>query len=99
LRRYVHKGKRVSELEAQFYSNNYLIFPGAPRSYQQDVPDVVNTYRPFFLRALRALRTKFPANAARWLGSLLYFVTDTGSPPHALVFKGDIHTKMENWLS
>jgi len=28
----------------------------------------------------------------------LHFVTDTGSPPHALVYKGDIHTKMENWL-
>jgi len=91
-------GKRVSELEARFYSNDYLIFPGAPRSYQHDVPDVVNTYRPFFLRALQALRTESRANSARWLGSLLHFVTDTGSPPHALVYKGDIHTKMENWL-
>jgi len=61
-------------------------FPGAPRSYQNDVP-----YRPLFIRALQALRTESPANAVSWLGSLLHFVTDTGSPPpHALVYKGDI---------
>ena len=47
-------------------------------------------YRPLFIRALQALRTESPANAVRWLGSLLHFVTDTGSPPHALVYKGDI---------
>jgi hypothetical protein len=68
-------------------------FPGTPRSYQNDVP-----YRPFFLRALEALGTGSPANSARWLGSLLHFRHRTGSPPQAPVYKGDIHTKMENWL-
>jgi len=28
---------------------------------------------------LQALRTETPANAARWVGSLLHFVEDTGS--------------------
>jgi hypothetical protein len=32
------------------------------------------------------------------VGSLLHFVTDSGSPPHALGIRGDLHVKMENWL-
>src|SRR5205807_10459785 len=37
-------------------------------------------------------------NAARWMGSLLHYVTDTGSPPHTIGLSGPAHTKMENWL-
>jgi hypothetical protein len=81
-----------------FYGNDYLIFPAHPRASGHIVPEVEVTYRPFFERALQALRTESPANAARWVGSLLHFVTDTGSPPHAAGLRGDPHTKMENWL-
>ena len=70
----------------------------ARRAFQHMIPDVQATYRPYFLRALQALRTESPANAARWTGALLHFVTDTGSPPHAIALSGDAHTKMENWL-
>jgi hypothetical protein len=61
-------------------------------------PEVKQTFRPYFRRALQALRTENPANAARWIGSLLHFTEDTGSPPHAAEIRGDIHTKMENWV-
>ncbi len=62
------------------------------------VPEVNRTYDPYFRRALQALRTETPLNAARWIGSLLHFVEDTGSPPHPAEIHGDVHSKMENWV-
>jgi hypothetical protein len=44
------------------------------------------------------MRTESTHNASRWIGSLLHFTTDTGSPPHAAGFLGPAHSKMENWL-
>src|SRR5580704_10790667 len=32
--------QRVTDGAAQFYSNDYLIFPAAPRFYQHELPDV-----------------------------------------------------------
>ena len=84
--------------EAEYFANDYLIFPQAPHQFNHMVPGVLDTYRPFFLRAVQALRTETPANAGRWMGSLLHFVTDSGSPPHTIGLRGDNHTKMENWL-
>jgi hypothetical protein len=75
-----------------------LIFPEAPRLYKHECPDVENTFAPFFMRALQAIETETPANAARWAGSLLHFQTDAGSPPHAASLSGEIHSKMENWV-
>jgi hypothetical protein len=63
------------------------------------VPDVLNTHEPFFRRALQALRTETPANAARWIGSLLHYVTDSGAPPHAAGISGELHSKLENWVN
>jgi hypothetical protein len=83
---------------AQFYANDYLLFPAAPVQFDHAPPGVLGAYHPFFLRALQALRTESSANAARWMGSLLHFVTDSGSPPHALGIHGELHTKMESWL-
>lgn len=81
-----------------FYSDDVLIFPAAQTHYQHICPEVQQTYVPFFRRALQALRTESPRNAARWIGSLLHFTTDTGSPPHALGILGPVHSKMENWV-
>jgi hypothetical protein len=81
-----------------FYTNDYLIFPGSTKLYGHMLPDVRSTYGPFFDRALQALRMESASNAARWMGSLLHYVTDTGSPPHTTALTGDAHTKMENWL-
>jgi Zinc dependent phospholipase C. len=81
-----------------FYANDYLVFPASPKLFQHMVPDVKTTYGPFFDRALQALRMESASNAARWLGALLHYVTDTGSPPHTVGITGPAHTKMENWL-
>jgi hypothetical protein len=81
-----------------FYADDYLLFPKAKSHSQHICPEVRQTYAPFFRRALQALRTESPRNAARWVGSLLHFTTDTGSPPHAAGFLGPAHSKMENWL-
>lgn len=81
-----------------FYADDYLLFPKAKTHSQHICPEVRQTYAPFFRRALQALRTESPRNAARWIGSLLHFTTDTGSPPHAAGFLGPAHSKMENWV-
>ena len=81
-----------------FYADDYLLFPGMERHVDHICPEVKRTYEPFFRRALQALRTETPLNAARWIGSLLHFVEDTGSPPHSAEIRGDVHGKMENWV-
>lgn len=86
------------QIESEYFGNDYLLFPAAPRFFNHMMPQVHDTYRPFFLRTLQALRTEDQANAVRWMGSLLHFVTDSGSPPHTIGVKGPNHTKMENWL-
>ena len=79
--------------------NDYLLFPGFPRHVSHLTPDVQATYGPFFRRALQALRTESRTNAARWIGALLHFVQDSGSPPHALPTSGPLHFRMENWVA
>jgi hypothetical protein len=86
------------QTSAEYFGNDYLLFPAAPHFFSHIMPQVHETYGPYFLRALQALRTEDNANAVRWIGSLLHFVTDSGSPPHAIGLKGPNHTKMENWL-
>ncbi|HTD86974.1 MAG TPA: hypothetical protein VK850_10390, partial [Candidatus Binatia bacterium] len=81
-----------------FYADDYLLFPEATTHWDHICPEVKKTYRPYFRRALQALRTETPRNAARWIGSLLHFVEDTGSPPHAAEIRGALHTKMETWV-
>ncbi len=81
-----------------FYTDDYLLFPAAARHYDHLCPEVKQTYVPYFRRALQALRTESPRNAARWVGSLLHFTTDTGSPPHAAEIRGPVHSSMENWV-
>jgi hypothetical protein len=92
--------KRVpfTEPDQDFYADDYLLFPQAATHLDHICPEVKKTYRPYFERALQALRTENAANAARWIGSLLHFVEDTGSPPHAAEIRGDVHIKMENWV-
>ena len=82
-----------------FYADDYLLFPEAITHWDHICPEVKKTYRPYFRRALQALRTETPRNAARWIGSLLHFVEDTGSPPHAAEIRGVVHTKMETWVN
>lgn len=88
----------LSSKDEVFYADDVLLFPAATKHYQHICPEVQQTYLPYFRRALQALRTESRHNAARWIGSLLHFTTDTGSPPHALGILGPTHSKMENWL-
>ncbi len=85
-------------ISSEYFGNDYLIFPKAPHTYSHVMPQVSETYEPFFLRTLQALRTEDATNASRWMGALLHFVTDSGSPPHTVPVLGPNHTKMENWL-
>lgn len=98
LRQYCWMGDWRRSLQDGFYADDYLLFPAATKHYDHLCPEVKATYEPYFRRALQALRTETPANAARWIGSILHFLEDTGSPPHAAEFRGDLHSKMENWI-
>jgi hypothetical protein len=92
------RGLLTHEGGESFYADDYLLFPGMPVHLEHELPDVAGTYRPYFRRVVQALRTETPANAARWIGSLLHFVEDSGSPPHAFRTNGDLHVRMENWV-
>jgi hypothetical protein len=86
------------DVDQDFYADDYLLFPGVPTHLDHICPEVRRSYAPYFKRALQALRTESPANAARWIGSLLHFTEDSGSPPHAAEIRGPSHLKMENWV-
>ena len=86
------------EPEEDMYANDYLLFPGMDTHLDHICPEVKKSYRPYFKRALQALRQEDQRNAARWIGSLLHFVQDSGSPPHGAEIRGAIHIKMENWV-
>jgi hypothetical protein len=98
LREYCWMADWRRTLQSGFYADDYLLFPAAPRHLEHECPGVRAAYEPYFRRALQALRTETPMNAARWIGSILHFTEDTGSPPHAAQFSGDLHSKMENWV-
>lgn len=93
---------------SDFYTDDYLFTPLRPTHLQTshafvgpDGKTGAHTERMFdlyFRRALQALRTETPANAARWVGALLHFTEDTGAPPHAIVESGPLHSPMENWV-
>jgi hypothetical protein len=80
------------------YANDYLLFPEAPEHLDHICPEVKKTFRPYYMRAIQALRMENSTNASRWIGSLLHFIEDTGSPPHAAEIRGGLHSKMENWV-
>ncbi len=96
------------QLSGEFYFDDYLFTPQRPThlatshafvgpdgKYGQHTQVMFDIY---FRRALQALRTESPANAARWIGALLHFTEDTGAPPHAINESGALHGPMENWI-
>ena len=85
-------------VHARYYVDDYLLFPKFPRHTSHVLPEVAEAWEPFFRRTLQALRGESPQNAARWLGSYLHFVEDSGSPPHALPTGGPLHFRMENYV-
>jgi hypothetical protein len=81
-----------------YSANDFLVFEGFEKLVTHMPPEVQTTYRPFFHRALLAMRTESRVNAARWVGALLHFVQDSGSPPHAFPTAGPLHFPMENFV-
>ena len=88
----------VARKDGPFLADDFLPFPGMPVHAGHMMPGVKDAWAPYFRRALQALRSETPPNAARWVGSLLHFVEDTGAPPHAHPKGGDMHSVMENWV-
>ncbi len=88
----------VARQDGPFLADDFLPFPGMPVHAGHMMPGVKDTWTPYFRRALQALRSETPPNAARWVGSLLHFVEDSGAPPHAHPKGGDMHSVMENWV-
>lgn len=89
----------LSDGATLYYTNDYLLFPELPSNTRHIMPMVAQTYAPHWNRALAALRTESPANASRWVGSLIHFVEDGGAPPHAAgIGGGPLHSKTENWV-
>lgn len=82
----------------EYTPSDYLVFPGFPLEVSHLTPDVQRTYRPYFRRCVQALRMESRTNADRWVGALIHFVEDSGSPPHAFPTGGPLHARMENWL-
>ncbi len=80
-----------------YYADDYLLIRQMPRHVNHCMPDVRQTFVPYFRRALQALRTETPVNACRQLGSLVHFVEDTGAPPHARE-QCPHHSELENWV-
>ncbi len=80
------------------YAADYLLFPAVPEHPSHMLPEVRRAWDPFFHRALQAVRTESPRDAARWVGSLLHFVQDSGSPPHTTGVGGELHARMERWV-
>jgi hypothetical protein len=80
-----------------FYADDYLLIRAVPRYVGHCMPDVAETYEPYFRRALQALRTETPANACRQIGPLLHFIEDSGAPCHAKP-RCPHHMELENWV-
>ena len=97
-RDYCWTGDWQEAVRPDHYADDYLLFPRSSRHVSHMHPQVRKTFAPFFKRALQAIRTESPQNAARWIGSLLHFVQDAGSPPHTTGISGDLHGKMERWV-
>ncbi len=79
-----------------FHTDDFLFLPGVAPDVSHTMPSVESTWAPCFRRALDALRMENPWNAARWVGTLLHFIEDTGAPPHA--WPRGPHGPMENWV-
>jgi Carboxypeptidase regulatory-like domain len=97
-RDYCWMGDWREAVRPDHYADDYLLFRRSPTHPSHMLPEVRQTFAPFFRRALQALRTESPRNAARWIGSLLHFMQDAGSPPHTTGIGGDLHGKMEQWV-
>jgi hypothetical protein len=84
-----------------YYVNDYLLIRQCPQQCVQylrhDVPELQQTFEPYFRRALQALRTETPVNACRQIGPILHYVEDAGAPPHTRMQIAH-HHELESWV-
>jgi hypothetical protein len=84
-----------------YYANDYVLIRQCPQQCVQylrhDMPEVQQTFVPYFRRALQALRTETPVNACRQIGPILHYVEDAGAPPHTR-FQHAHHSELECWV-
>jgi hypothetical protein len=88
-----HRGRDLGS----YYADDYLLMPAVPFHVSHVMPHVQEIFEPYFRRALQALRTESPTNAARQIGPILHFVEDVGAPPHAKP-NCPHHGDLENWV-
>mgnify|MGYP003875529993 CR=1 FL=1 len=88
-----HRGRDLGS----YYADDYLLIPAIPTHISHVMPHVQVAFEPYFRRALQALRTESPTNAARQIGPILHFVEDVGAPPHAKP-NCPHHGDLENWV-
>ncbi len=86
-----------STTSGAFWVDDYLLVPGFPTHVSHVVPHVEAAWEPAFRRALLALQSEDPVQAARWVGTLVHYVQDSGAPPHA--WPHGPHGPMENWVT
>lgn len=91
-------GLKVEPDGSSFYTDDHLLHQGQPRYSSHSWTGAEPSLELYFRRAVQALQTETPANAARWIGALLHFTEDAGAPPHALTGMGAAHGPMENWV-
>jgi hypothetical protein len=82
-----------------FYANDYLLFPGTTLHREPTSGGMQEDALAFFSRALQALRTESVPNAGRWIGALLHFTEDCGSPAVAADISGDLRGKLETLVN
>ncbi|MCS7237671.1 MAG: hypothetical protein NZ899_05295 [Thermoguttaceae bacterium] len=88
-----HRGRDLG----RYYADDYLLIPAMPQHISHVMPQVEAAFEPYFRRALQALRTETPTNAARQIGPILHFVEDVGAPPHAKP-NCPHHGELETWV-
>lgn len=88
-----HRGRDLG----RYYADDYLLIPAMPQHISHVMPHVEAAFEPYFRRALQALRTETPTNAARQIGPILHFVEDVGAPPHAKP-NCPHHGELETWV-
>jgi hypothetical protein len=85
----------------EFFSNDYLLTRDAPFLHGYHVPVIEEPewnrqIAAFARRALQALRTESPVEAARRVGVLLHFCQDAGATAHAARISPPAHTLLDN---
>lgn len=87
-----------------YFANDYLLTREVPFLHGYHVPVIEEPpwnrqISGFAKRALQALRTESPQEAARRVGVLIHFIEDAGATAHAARISPPAHTLLDNTVS